>query len=347
MRYVECRIVLVFPDRLCLDAIGINGYDFFEDISYSNSGMKQSGDLSHPESGDVILVELVDDNQAKLHKFYTQRSKDSSNMTNFHAGQGGPLNLKDQLPGDRTLTGPDGAWLYLLRGSLASMGTTPLCQTVYLGLENLIRTVCSQYEAIGSGFRVYSVNTDEGIVTRLCFSGSDQLVSKGIADNPLSLSENFEYEIDITSKGMTWFIGNIDPTTGKRINNFVLTINPSGEVHFLVGQNIQGALYPTGACTFKILDDNHNILYNKSIATNTLDGKGAKNVLVKEVVVGDIVRQVTGNVFDQITGIHESNSHIRIATSVIQDISTTISKHSASVNLDNIETTPKSGIALS
>ena len=65
------------------------------------------------------------------------------------------------------------------------------------------------------------------------------------------------------------------------------------------------------------------------------------------IVVGDIVRQVTGNVFEQITGMHESNVHTRVSTSTINDVSTTISKHSASVNLDSIESTPKSGIALS
>lgn len=341
MKYTEGRIIYVDPSRLCCDAIAIDGFNFFEDIQYADSGLKQTGNILHPEVGDVITVEFSEDGQAKLHRYYSQRTRDNNNLTQFKAGLGGVLNINNIIPGDRTITGPDGSWLNLLRGRLASIGSTPLCQTVYVGLEGLIRTVCQNYDAIGSGFRIFSVNSGEaGITTRLCFSGTDQFLANAVQTNADALSENYEYQIDITSSGMTFFIGNIDPDSGKRVNNLVITLSPTGDVNYQVGQNIQGALYSNGGMSFYILDNSNNILYNKSISTTSDFSK----IFMKEIIKGDVVREIDGNLSELITGTHTSNKDTEVSVVNTKDATITINKASIGLNVKDLSVTYNPGL---
>lgn len=345
MQFVEGRIVYVDPSRLVCDAVGIDGHNLYEDIQYSNSGLKQSGSLYHPEISDVIIIELKEHGQKYLYKYYGQRTTTTQNLTAIQVGRGGNLNLNTNFPGDHVMTGPDGAWLSLLRGGLAGMGSSPLCQTLYMGLENLIRTVCQSYDVIGAGCRIFSTNTPEGVITRLCFSGTDQLTAEGYNSNPEATSENFEYQIDITKDAMTFFIGTIDPKTFKRVNNLTITLKPSGDVIYTCGKYIQGAMYSTGSIEFNILDSKQKSLYNMSIAHNDgLHAGGQDKVLLKETIIGDIIRNITGNVTEKISGTHETNRNLVIETANIFDTSATLKKMAVGFNMDSIQTTPSSGI---
>ncbi len=345
MPYIEGRIVYVDPLRLVCDAIGIDGINLYEDVQYTNKGLKQSGDILHPEIGDVIIVELAEHGQKYLYKYYGQRTTTTKNLMAIQVGRGGNPNLNTNFPGDHVLTGPDGAWLSLLRGGLAGMGSSPLCQTLYLGLESLIRSVCQSYDVISAGSRIFSINTDNGIVTRLCFSGSDQLTADGYNNNPDATSENFEYQIDITSDAMTFFIGEIDDTTGKRVNNLTISLKPTGDVEFTCGPFIQGGLYSSGSFDIQMVDSGGKILYNKSVANNSLTHTdGGDKVLVKEVIDGNVIRTVTGDVYEMIKGTLEQNLNVHRKTVTINDLSTTINKVTAGFNMDSIQATPNAGI---
>ena len=223
----------------------LDGISNFKDIKYINKGLMQSGDIYHPEIGDVVTIELDAAGQAKIKEFYSATTRNEYNQISYTPGKS-PFPDKS-LPGDRKITGPDGAYLALDRGNRARLAGGPLAQTVYFGLEGLIRTICQNYEAIGSGFRVFSINNDGKVTTRLCFSSSDTYASQGFNNNENAESENFEYEIDITEDGISLFVGEIDAATGKRKNNFVGSINRAGDFNCTCGDFIQLSAYSNGS----------------------------------------------------------------------------------------------------
>lgn len=330
MRYIDGRIIYVDTTRKIFDAITWDGNNYIKDIQYvKNSGLLESGDIYHPEIGDGVVIELLEDGQARLDRLYASRQISSDGLTSFAVGGDAAA-----LPGDRNFKAPGGAFLSLLRGKMAAVGGGPLAQTIYVGIENLIRTICSNYEAIGSGFRVFSVNDNGKIITRLCFTSQDQFAVTGYNENEEASSENFEYQIDMTSDGFTFFIGELDEITKKRKNNFVVSISQSGDILGTCGENIQFSMFSTGAFSFKILNADSKIIYNKSVALSE------DSVLVKEIVNGDYIRKINGNLFESITGSHNKKCDTNILVSQVNDITTGINKVSASINSKDLEPAP-------
>ena len=333
MRSIDAQILFVYTDRNCFDAVTLDGISNIKDIKYINSGLTRSGHTYDPEIGDVVKVMVNDDGSAELVNFYSAYRKDENDRVTFRTGE--PLfGGADRLPGDQRWYGPDGANLSLDRGKRARVAGGPLAQSVYFGLEGLIRTICQNYEAIGSGFRVLSVNTDGKITTRLCFSSTDQLVAKGINNNENAVSESFEYQIDIDADGITLFVGNIDGKTGKRVNNFTATITPQGDIIGTCGEFMQFALYATGALTQKIFDSNKKLLYNKSVA------KSSDGVLVKEVMTGNYIREIDGDFYENVTGTKRSMNNKNIQVSNFNDVSSEVNRKSAGLNITDLQTQP-------
>jgi len=330
MRYIDGRIVYVDTSRKVCDAISLDGLNYIQDVQYvKNSGLMQSGDIYHPEIGDVVVIEIGIDGESVLVRHYASRSLTGKNLPSF--GVGGDISA---LPGDRNIVGPDGAIMALIRGKTAKIGGGPLAQTIYFGIESLIRTVCMNYEAIGSGFRIFSVNDGGNVITRLCFTSKDQYAVQGFNTNENSSSENFEYQIDITKDGFAIFIGEIDQITLKRKNNFTISITQAGDIIGTCGQNIQFSMYESGAFSYKILDNSHKVLYNKSVAL------AGEKVLVKELIVGDLIRQITGNVFEVITGTKSSKSDTELTVTNTTDRTSVTNKNSAAINIDDLEPAP-------
>ena len=330
MRLIDVQILFVNTDRNCFDAVTLDGISNFKDIKYITTGMKQSGDIYHPEIGDIARIEVDPAGQAILKEFYSTTWRNQDNQTEYRAGE---VNFPDSaLPGDRKISGPDGAYLSLDRGKRARVAGGPLAQSVYFGLEGLIRTICQNYEAFGSGFRVFSVNTDGKITTRLCFSSSDVYVAKGVNENEDAVSENFEYQIDINEDGMTLFVGKIDETTGKRKNNFTTSINRDGDLIGTCGDNIQFAMYSDGGIVKKIFDDSNRLLYSHSVSM------GTEKVLVKEIIEGNVVRLINGNIYENVTGQRKITTDKNIISANINDLSTVVNRKSAALNNTELAT---------
>lgn len=334
MRYLDARIIYVDTSRLVCDAISIDGMTWIEDILYSNSGLKDSGDLYNIEIGDVIVVEIGEDGQSKLFKHYEGRKYNQDGLLESVVGIGGYLPKNKMLPGDRCITGPDGAFLNLLRGGFAAVGSSPLAQTIYLAIEGLVRTVAQNYEMISSGSRIYSINDAGKITTRACFNTTDICFSKGAKENKLLESENFEYQIDFTEDGLTIFVGDIDESTNKRNNNLVITLKRSGDINLICGKNIIFDIYSNGSCSFKMIDENQNIVYNKTVATS--NGYS----LVKEIMKGDFIRSIDGNFIEEITGSYERRSEISNSVSSINSINADLNIKSVGINMEEVQTKP-------
>lgn len=340
MRYLETRIIYVDPSRGVFDSITIDGYNWCKDVCYINSGLKLSGDVLIPEIGDIAIVSLEEDGQAIFHKYYKARTIDDNKLTKFIYGLGGNFKSNELINGDHTITGPDGAWLNLMRGGLAGVGVSSLCQTVYVALEGLIRTISQNVDFISSGIRFYSVNDNGSIITRACFSSSDRHFATGAQNNEDAVSENFEYQIDITKDGMTFFVGDIDSTTKKRNNNLVITLKPSGDINLQCGAQIIFDLYSNGGLSYKVVDQDHKIIYNKTVATN------GDRVLVKEIVKGDVVRYVDGNIQEQATGtIDRQAQSLSNSATFIDNNSTTI-RNSTGLNIKEIDLAPNANVKI-
>jgi hypothetical protein len=338
MSYQESRIIYVDTERLCFDCISINGSFYKEDVSYSNTGLKKSGKLEHPEIGDVAVIETDEDGDTILKRWYVGRTKDKNNFAKFVSGYGGNLNLNRHLPGDQVFSGPDGAWLSLLRGRLASVGSSPLCQTIYAGLEGLIRTVCQNYDVMGSGFRVFSINSNGEVITRLCFSGSDINFAVGANENEDAMSENFEYQIDFTKEGITWFVGDIDPISKKRKNNLILYFLPIGDVKVICGNNIILELFSNGIINIEMMDDDRNLVYNKTV------GVSNGQALLKEIIKGDVVRQIDGNLYENITGMIERQADVVRQKATTIDNTSTVNRKITGINISELDTNPQAGL---
>lgn len=336
MRYIECRIVNVDTNRNVLDAIALDGLNWFEDIFYTNTGLKQSGDLWHPEIGDVCVCELQEDGQVKFKKFYSARKINSDGLVTNVVGK---TPIGTELPGDRILTGPDGAFLKLLRGGYGAVGASPLAQTIYLALEGLVRTISQNYELISSGTRVYSTNNAGEIITRLCFNSSEKFFTEGANKNDGAEAENFEYQVEFTKLGFNIFVGEIGED-GKRINNFILKVQQNGDLQVLCGKNIIFNMYSNGSYSLKMVDDNNNLVYNKSVAT--ADGMA----LLNEVIKGDVVRYIDGNIYEEVTGERNIKAAMSSLAATIIDNNSTMTRNSTGMNIDEIEKAPVGGMKI-
>jgi len=328
MRYFECRVIYVDTDRNMLDAISIDQFNYFTDVGYTCTGQRNSGDLYHPELGDTVVIRLDEEGQAKFDKFYAARRVNNNALIEHVVGKATTDKL---LPGDRIVSGPDGAILKLLRGGYAALGASPLAQTIYLALEGMVRTVAQNYEVISSGTRIYSVNNAGTIITRLCFNSSEKFFTQGANKNEGTEGENFEFQIDFSSDGFTFYAGNIGDD-GKRTNNLIINIKQSGDLEIISGNNIVIDLYSNGGYSFKMVDDSNNIVYNKTIATSS------GTALIKEIIKGDLVRYIDGNLIENITGNKNTNANIHTINATVIDHNSTCNRNSTGINIDEIGT---------
>lgn len=336
MRYIECRVVYIDTVRNVLDAVSFDGLNWFEDVTYVNTGLKKSGSLYHPEIGDVVVCNLVEDGQAEVIKFYSQRKTDSNNLVTNVVGK---AEIGTELPGDRILSGPDGAILKLLRGGYAGIGASPLAQTMYLAIEGLVRTVAQNYEVISAGTRIYSLTVDGKVMTRMCFNTSEKFFTEGANKNDGAEAENFEYQIDIGEAGFVIFTGEIG-ANGKRTNNLTIRMKQNGDLQVVCGTKIVFDIHALGSIALKLTNNDNVPVYTKTITTT------GKKCVVNERIDGDVVRNVTGNVVDNIVGQYSVNgANINMSATIINN-SSTMMRNSTSINVNEIEKPPTSGMSV-
>lgn len=339
MAYLEARIIHVDPERLACDAISIDGKSFVENIMYSNTGVKKSGHIHNPEIGDVIVVDVQGDGSAEMVRYYPGFRRDLKAGTSHAHAKLGYGESKESLPGDQMWASPDGAFINLLRGGMASIGASPMSQTIYCAIEGLVRTLAQNYEFISSGARVYTVNDNGNIITRLCFNSKDRAFVHSAHNNQDLESESFEYQIDFAEHGMIVFIGELNPDTLKRKDNFVMSIRRNGEASVSIGGKVFMKAIPSGAIEFSMLTENFDRPYQKTIAL-TSNGK----VLVEELIDGDYVRKVTGNVYEEVDGMNSQKSKSHTVLASVFDVNASINRKVSGMNVDEINAAPNTDV---
>ena len=89
-------------------------------------------------------------------------------------------------PGDLAMTGRDGNFVYVRRGGIVQVGATPICQTVYLPIRNIIQNFCENYEVHTPGgdltWNVMRKDEDMGGHQKTLFT----LAAHEYADDPIN-----------------------------------------------------------------------------------------------------------------------------------------------------------------
>lgn len=157
---------------------------------------------------------------------------------------------------------------------------------------------------------------------------------KGATDNAESISENFEYQIDFSKDGISFFVGEIDKDSGKRKNNLVINIKQIGDISIICGDNIVFNMYSNGGITTKMVDNSGKVVYNRSVATN------GEKVLMKEILTGDVIRFIDGNMFEEVTGMRSQKVDASILSASTIDNTSRINRSAAGINIKDLETVP-------
>ncbi len=287
------KIVFVHPDRKVCDATTMDGYKYITDIQYSDLGVANGGAEITPNMGDVVVIESDSFNNHKI----VERKPHRVSVDGFPGYQ--TAHPGNQLPGDQTLFGPDGSFLKALRGQFASIGANPMCQTMFIGLEGLIRTLTKNYEFISSGARFYSINDNGKVTNRLVMTSEDSLLAKGD-----QTSELFELQIDLTEDGFSMIYGVPDQEKGTRTNKFLLNINSEEGLNIQFGDDVSNKKISTefyisfdGVVSFNLYSPNGIPVYTKNFTTTEHD-----TVLINEFIDGTVIRKITGNLEEEVGG---------------------------------------------
>jgi len=303
MKYINCTVIFYFPDRKCFDAVSTDGSMFFENVSHDIKSYSGEGTENVPDIGSIVVLEVDDKGIASLYKYYASRKRyvvgtDDNHLTYFDTG-----NKKHRVPGDQSISSPDGASVDLLAGPIAKIGVSPLSQMVFVGLENFARLIAQNFEFLSGGMRVYTTTDNGKTTTKLCFADSDIAFSKGAIDNN-ELADYFDYVIEIGNGELSLISGDTKKNTAKRVNNLMMRIVQGEGFHFLSATDFDTKknfvdLYmsSTGCIDQSLYNDQGKQVYGHSVLV-TSDGKAHVN----ETIDGNFTRHITGNYEEKVSG---------------------------------------------
>jgi hypothetical protein len=259
-QYVNVTINFVDTDRNVFDAISQDGMRFIEKCQYLSVNPDGSGKIHHPSAGDTAVVKISSDGNY-CEKIYSICAVDEDGVPVRDLGSNSKF-----MPGDKVWLAKGGAFLALLRNGLTKIGTSPLCQMIFMKLENYTRWISRNIEVQASGFRFYSVNDEGTNVTRLSIFLEDAFKPE-LRDKTSEISD---FEIVVKEQALTIMTGPKDPDTGLRINRTVVTLVNDGSLLLFQSDELNRptarlSWTPDGDFTHTIYDENAEMDGNKVI----------------------------------------------------------------------------------
>jgi len=153
------------------------------------------------------------------------------------ASHGGSFRSKrpNLNPGDIALVGHDGNFIYLRRGGVIQIGTTPTCQTMYIPVLNYLRQFCENYEmSMPGGACFWRVDRQEGdpageapVIYRLTVRDKAQNDKADVQVRFGHVSDDVRYELVIAPKNVKVDDGS---ASGE---NYTLRIKKSGDIEIV------------------------------------------------------------------------------------------------------------------
>ena len=292
--YVEATIHFVDTENNVFDAISTDNLRFIKNCQYLEVNTDLSGEIRHPAAGNTCVIRISPGNVYHLEKIYTPTSVNSDGVPQINLGT-----HSKYMPGDRIFLAKGGAFLAILRNGLAKIGVTPICQMIFMKLENYTRWISRNIEIIASGFRFYSVNDNGKNITRLSIFLQDSMSNASRNDS----SEASNFEICAKENSLSIMYGPVDPNTNLRNNTTMIDLIKTGALIFYfknpdTGAIIRKVMYnPNGCSADTIYDglstDQVNVLYEKTI-NKVFDGQKYQ-VSVLEEMSGDYTVKVDGS----------------------------------------------------
>jgi len=291
LQYVNATINFVDTERNVFDAISQDGMRFIEKCQYLSVNPDGSGKIHHPSAGDTAVIKIDSDGACYLEKIYSICAVDTDGVPTRNLGPNSKF-----MPGDYVRTAKGGSFLALLRNGLTKIGVSPLCQMIFMKLENYTRWVSRNIEIQASGFRFYSVN-DKGLnVTRLSIFLQDAM---SLTQRNKS-SEASDFEFVVKDGALTLMCGPKNEVSGLRINRTIYTFTKDGAVLLyqsdMDDKPTQRISYtPDGSSEHIVYNKSGDYIYRKNIIRN-FDPSQDPEVIVNEEVLGEYNLKVEGSI---------------------------------------------------
>ena len=175
---------------------------------------------------------------------YSRTPDTAPDFTSLDAGEGATpkeeagafrdtMSPKGMLPGDHGVVGPDGNYMATLRGKINKIYSSEQAQIITMGLQNLIRVVCENYEQMSS-FGVFKIENKNGR-SSLSFRGAaDQLYESG------GSQEYWTFRLDVGDEGRLFSMRITSPDNSKTYAEIKITPDGYVEIFGEKGVNIAG-----------------------------------------------------------------------------------------------------------
>jgi len=137
-RFELGRITNIYPERGTVDFRSEMSEQYRNDIPYVMPYFDQSqgtGICFNPEPGTTAICATTSDGLSMIFAFIGI-DEQGSYLCGRQRGN----------PGDIFITGKDGNFVQVRRGGILQIGSTPLCQTVYLPIRNIIQNYSENFE---------------------------------------------------------------------------------------------------------------------------------------------------------------------------------------------------------
>lgn len=224
-RFELGRIINVYPERGTVDWRSEMSEQYRNDIPYVMPYFDQSqgtGIYFNPEVGTTAICCTTSDGLPMIFGFIGV-DEGGSYLSGRPRGN----------PGDITLTGKDGNFIQIRRGGILQIGSTALCQTVYLPIRNILQ----QY---AENFEIYTLAGTLKFNTLRAEDSSDGHSRCQYTMGIKEYADDKDNIIDIQSGSLdNSFIFSIttkDKGGGK--NKISLTIDKSGNLNLTVGNDL-------------------------------------------------------------------------------------------------------------
>jgi len=206
----------------------------------------------------------------------------------------------DVVPGDFVRMSPDGNYLAILRGKESRLYGSEKAQISVIGLNDLIRVICEDYEHF-NGFGTFKISNAEGRGNIEVRGGADQLNETGGDE------EQWTFHLDIGDQG-EFFDMRITTLDGKTLSQFKLT--PDGQIRLMAVKGIELVNADGAPRSEEIGGDHYRRVMGSTkdkisgAATTTIEGERTTNTSEsdKKVIGNDQVKTINRNKVTQVGG---------------------------------------------
>ena len=228
--YVDAVVSFVDVISNTFDAVAIENNRVLRGVQFAKIMPNFSGEVRYPIGGDTVRIRISKSGVPYLADGWRPTDvRDETNGMPKHKFVGHPY-LRKSMPGDKHIFGVSGGFLSFLRGGITKIGSSPLCQLIFIKFENMIKMISQQWHFVSCGLHGYSVNDNGSVTTRLSFFRKDRY---GVTHED-SWSQSSDYDILIDDNGFQLFSGPVSDGAGTRTNRTLLRIFPNGNI--FIGQ---------------------------------------------------------------------------------------------------------------